>query len=153
MKEAIERNVYGSDKYVWVDIGSFRSADPTVCESVLENFPVYERVSHDKIDIMLIQPYLPREMNQLIFYNTVHLGGMFGGGIVAVNKLYELFYKALDIYIMGKQFAGCDQQILSSCYMRSPELFNLVTKNKDNKKDASDVWFYLYKYWNLDSMY
>ena len=152
MKEAIERNVYGSDKYVWIDIGSFRSAD------TLEHFPVYERVSEDKIDIMLIQPYLPHEMNQLIFFNTVHLGGMFGGGIEAINKLFQIFYKALDIYIAGKQFAGCDQQILSTCYIRSPELFNLVIKNKDNQdnhindtwnNDIWNVWFYLYKYWNL----
>ena len=144
MKEAIERNVYGSDKYAWVDIGSFRSTDITI----LEHFPVYERVSENKIDIMLIRPYLPHEMNQLIFFNTVHLGGMFGGGIGAINQLFQLFYKALDIYIAGKQFAGCDQQILSTCYMRSPELFNLVTKNKHDNKDTWDVWFYLYKYWN-----
>lgn len=146
IKEAIERNVYGSDKFAWIDIGSFRSANTTI----LEHFPFYERISEDKIDIMLIQPYLPHERNQLIFFNTVHLGGMFGGSIKAVNKLYELFYKALDIYIMGKHFAGCDQQILSSCYMRSPELFNIVTKNKHDNKDTWDIWFYLYKYWNLE---
>ena len=154
MKEAIERNVYGSDKFAWIDIGSFRSADTTI----LEHFPVYERISEDKIDIMLIQPYLPHERNQLIFFNTVHLGGMFGGGIGVINKLFQLFYKALDIYISGKQFAGCDQQVLSTCYMRSPEIFNLVTnlvtKNQDNNiNDAFDVWFYLYKYWNLHSIY
>jgi hypothetical protein len=104
---------------------------------------------------MLIQPYLPHEMNQLIFFNTVHLGGgMFGGGIKAVNQLFQLFYKALDVYISGKQFAGCDQQILSTCYMRAPELFNLVTKKQDNNiNDAFDVWFYLYNYWNLHSIY
>lgn len=147
MKEAIEKNVYGSDKFAWIDIGSFRNADTTI----LEHFPVYERISEDKIDIMLIQPYLPYEMNQLIFFNTVHLGGMFGGGIEAVNQLFQLFYKALDVYISGKQFAGCDQQILSTCYMRAPELFNLVTKKQDNNiNDACDVWFYLYKYWNLE---
>ena len=147
MKEAIERNVYGSDKYVWIDIGSFRSADATI----LEHFPVYQRVSEDKIDIMLIRPYSHDEMNQLIFFNTVHLGGMFGGSIASINKLFQLFYKALDIYITEKQFAGCDQQILSTCYMRTPELFNLVTKKQDNNiNDMWDIWFYLYKYWNLE---
>jgi hypothetical protein len=149
MKEAMERNVYGSDKYAWIDIGSFRTADTTI----LEHFPVYERVSEDKIDIMLIRPYLPHEMNQLIFFNTVHLGGMFGGSIASINKLFQLFYKAFDIYITGKQFAGCDQQILSTCYMRSPELFNLVTKTQDSDvNDTWNVWFYLYKYWNLEKL-
>jgi hypothetical protein len=94
MKEAIERNVYGSDKFAWIDIGSFRNADTTI----LEYFPVYERSSEDKIDIMLIQTSLPHEMNQLICFNTVHLGCMFGGGIKAVNQLFQLFYKEFLIH-------------------------------------------------------
>ena len=147
INEAIERNVYGSDKYVWIDIGSFRNNNPSVCASVLENFPAYDRVSNDKIDITLIRPYLSHEMNQLVFFNSVHLGGMFGGGIRAIRQLYELFYESLDFYLSKKFFAGCDQQILSTCYMRNPKLFNLVTK--DNQDEPWDVWFYLYKYWNL----
>lgn len=147
IKQAMERNIYKSDKYVWIDIGSFRNNNPTVCASVLENFPSYDRISNDKIDITLIRPYLPHEMNQLIFFNSVHLGGMFGGGIRAIHQLYELFYESLHLYLSKKHFAGCDQQILSTCYMRNPELFNLVTKK--NPHELWDIWFYLYKYWNL----
>jgi len=147
IKEAMERNVYGSDKYVWIDIGSFRNNDATIRASVLENFPLYERVSNDKIDIMLIRPYLPHEMNQLVFFNTVHLGGMFGGGVGVIRQLYDFFYESLHFYISTNCFAGCDQQILSTCYMRNPDLFNLVTKKNPN--DPWDVWFYLYKYWNI----
>ena len=146
IKEAIERNLYGSDKYVWIDIGSFRNNDAVVCASIFENFPVYEQVSHDKVDIMLIRPYSPHDMKKFVFFNTVHLGGMFGGGVDAICELYELFYSSLHFYLSKKYFAGCDQQILSTCYMRNPELFNLVTKKNSN--DAWDVWFYLYKYWN-----
>ena len=147
IKEAMERNVYGSDKYAWIDIGSFRNSDPTVCASILDNFPVYEQVSHDKVDIMLIRPFLPHEMKKFVFFNTVHLGGMFGGGVDAIRELYGLFYTSLYFYLSKKYFAGCDQQILSTCYMRNPELFNLITKK--NAHDAWDVWFYLYKYWNI----
>ena len=147
IKEAMERNVYGSDKYAWIDIGSFRSNDAAICDSILDNFPLYEQVSHDKIDIMLIHPYLPHEMKKFVFFNTVHLGGMFGGGIDAIRELYELFYSSLHFYLSRKHFAGCDQQILSTCYMRNPKLFNLVTK-KNTHDDTWDVWFYLYKYWN-----
>lgn len=146
IKEAMERNVYGSDKYVWIDIGSFRNNDVNVCADILDNFPAYEKVSHDKIDIMLIHPYLPHEMNNFVFFNTVHLGGMFGGGIYAIRELYELFYSSLYFYLSNKHFAGCDQQILSTCYIRNKNLFNLVTKK--NSHDTWDVWFYLYKYWN-----
>ena len=146
IKEAMERNVYGSDKYAWIDIGSFRNNTPAVCASVLENFPVYERVSNNKIDIMLIRPYLPHEMNQLVFFNTERLGGMFGGGVHVIRQLYDFFYESLHFYLSTNCFAGCDQQILSTCYMRNPDLFNIVTKKNPN--DPWDVWFYLYKYWN-----
>lgn len=146
MNQAIERNIYGSDKYIWTDIGSFRNNDSAVCASILEKFPLYERISNDKIDIMLIRPYLPHEMNQIVFFNTVHLGGIFGGGVNAVRQLYKLFYESLHFYLTNNHFAGCDQQILSTCYMRNPKLFNLVTKKNPN--DPWNEWFYLYKHWN-----
>ncbi len=146
MNQAIERNIYGSDKYIWTDIGSFRNNDSAVCASILEKFPLYERISNDKIDIMLIRPYLPHEMNQIVFFNTVHLGGIFGGGVNAVRQLYKLFYESLHFYLTNNHFAGCDQQILSTCYMRNPKLFHLIQKKNPN--DLWNEWFYLYKYWN-----
>lgn len=97
---------------------------------------------------MLIRPYLPHEMKQLVFFNTVHLGGMFGGGIHAIRELYKLFYESLHLYLSKNYFAGCHQQILSTCYMRNPKLFNIVTR-KNAHDDAWDVWFYLYKHWNI----
>lgn len=141
LKEAIERNIYGSDKYVWIDIGSCRTTTTT---TMLEHFPRYENVSNDKVDIVLLSPYSSEEMKQVIFYNTVHLSGaMFGGNIRAINRLYESFYKALDVYLCGNCFAGCDQQILSTCYVHNPEIFNIIIP--DSKK--GDVWFYLYHHW------
>jgi hypothetical protein len=142
LKEAMKRNIYDSDKYVWVDIGSCRT---TTNPKLLEDFPRYENVSNDKIDIVLLRPYAEEEMKQVIFYNTVHLSGaMFGGNIRAINRLYENFYKALDVYLCGKCFAGCDQQILSTCCVHNPEIFNLIIP--DSKK--CDVWFYLYHHWS-----
>jgi hypothetical protein len=147
LKEAMERNIYGSDKYVWIDIGSYRMTDPESNKMLMEHFPRYESVSNnDKVDIVLINPFSSEEMNQVIFYNSVHLGGMFGGNIKAINRLYTQFYKALDVYICGKCFAGCDQQILSTCYVHYPEMFNLVIP--DSKK--CDIWFYLYYHWGME---
>lgn len=145
MKEAIERNIYGSDKYVWVDIGSCRAPGDSMSNE-LEHFPRYENVSNDdKVDIVLLRPYAAEEMNRVIFYNTVHLSGaMFGGNTRAINRLYENFYKALDVYLYGNCFAGCDQQVLSTCCVHNPEMFNLIIP--DSKK--GDVWFYLYHHWS-----
>ena len=150
LKEAIERNIYGSDKYVWVDIGSCRTMTTTMSNE-LEYFPRYENISNDdKIDIVLLRPYAEEEMKQVIFYNTVHLSGaMFGGNIRAINRLYENFYKALDVYLCGKCFAGCDQQVLSTCCVHNPEMFNLIIP--DSKK--GDVWFYLYHHWGCLKMF
>ena len=141
LKEAMERNIYGSDKYVWIDIGSCRTTDPESNKMLVEHFPRYENISNnDKVDIVLVNPYAKEEMNQVIFRNAVHLGGMFGGNTRAINRLYGQFYKALDVYICGGCFAGCDQQILSTCYVHNQEMFNLIIP--DSKK--GDVWFYLY---------
>ena len=146
LKEAMERNIYGSDKYVWIDIGSYRTTATDSTLNKLEHFPRYENISNDdKIDIVLLRPYAQEEMKQVIFYNTVHLGGMFGGNIKAIKRLYELFYKALDVYLCGKCFAGCDQQVLSTCCVHNPEMFNLIIP--DSKK--GDVWFYLYHHWSF----
>jgi len=146
MKEAMERNVYGSDKYVWIDIGSYRNIESSPKE--LEYFPRYENVSDDdKMDIVLLRPYALEEMNQVIFYNAVHLSGaMFGGNIRAINRIYDRFYRALDVYLCGGSFAGCDQQVLSTCCVHNPEMFNLVIA--DNNNTRRDAWFYLYYYWN-----
>ena len=147
VKEAMKRNIYGSDKYVWVDIGSCRKTPVDSMSIELEHFPRYENVSNDdKVDIVLLRPYAAEEMNQVIFYNTVHLSGaMFGGNTRAINRLYELFYKALDVYLCGNCFAGCDQQVLSTCCVHNPEMFNLIIP--DSKK--GDVWFYLYHHWSF----
>jgi hypothetical protein len=146
LKEAIERNIYGSDKYVWVDIGSYRTTVTGSTLNKLEHFPRYENISNnDKVDIVLVHPYAEEEMNQVIFHNTVHLGGMFGGNTSAINRLYRQFYKALDIYICGRCFAGCDQQILSTCYVHNQEMFNLIIP--DSKQ--GNVWFYLYHHWSF----
>lgn len=146
LKEAMERNIYGSDKYIWVDIGTCRKRDPEFNKKLLEHFPIYENVSNDdKVDIVLVNPYSPEEMNKVIFYNTVHLSGaMFGGNIKAINRLYEQFYKALDVYLCGKCFAGCDQQVLSTCCVHNPEIFNLIIP--DSKKG---LFFYLYHHWSF----
>ncbi|MFN9941262.1 MAG: hypothetical protein ACK56I_17460, partial [bacterium] len=127
---------------VWIDIGSCRTMTNA---KLLEHFPRYEKVSNDdKVDIVLIHPYAQEEMKQVIFYNSVHLGGMFGGNIKAINRLHEQFYKALDVYLCGKCFAGCDQQILSTCYLHNPEMFNFIIPDSTKW----DIWCYLYHHWS-----
>ena len=144
--EAIILNPFGSDKFVWNDIGSLRDI-----RFVYENYtqilkyPLYENISSGKIDIVLIEDF--NVQNQIIFQNEIHLSGaIFGGGREAFLKLIDLFYRNFDMYLENGYFIGCDQQILSTCFQQSPELFNLIIP--DYSDHTIDKWFYLYYYYS-----
>lgn len=146
VQEAIILNPFGSDKFVWNDIGSLRDI-----RFVYENYrqilkyPLYENISSGKIDIVLIEDF--NVQNQIIFQNESHLSGsIFGGGREAFLKLIDLFYQNFDMYLENGYFIGCDQQILATCFQQSPELFNLITPDHSNY--VIDEWFYLYYHYS-----
>lgn len=148
VREAIQLNPFGSDKFVWNDIGSLRDVRFINENNVkILQYPRYENISRDKIDIVLIDKFnIP---NQKIFQNETHLSGaIFGGGRDAFMKLIDLFYQNFDMYLKNGHFIGCDQQILATCYSQAPELFNLVIPNPNDR--PIDKWFYLYHHYSLD---
>lgn len=149
VREAIELNPFGSDKFVWNDIGSLRE-DRFIDENYMNliQYPRYENISSHKIDIVLIEGF--RLPNQMIFQNEMHLSGaIFGGGSDALLKLIDLFYRNFDMYLKKGYFIGCDQQILATCFQQVPELFNLVIPDYSNK--IVDKWFYLYHHYSQDN--
>lgn len=140
IKEAIELNPFNSDKFIWNDIGSMRDIHYS---QKIKNFPHYNNISNDKLDIVLIQKY---ENDYYFFQNQTHLSGaQFGTSKDLFLKIIDLYYKYVDEYIENKLFIGCDQQILSTLYMNHKELFNLITP--DNT--IIDKWFYLYHHYLL----
>jgi hypothetical protein len=150
VKEIIDLNPFNSDKFVWNDIGSMR--DNRYIKqyyNTFMNYPLYQNVSTDKIDIIIIKEF--EDPNQIIFQNESHLSGaIFGGGREVFLKLIDLFYRNFDMYIENNYFIGCDQQILATCYQQAPELFNLVIPDYSNQS-IIDKWFYLYHYYSLPS--
>lgn len=146
VKEAITLNPFGSDKFVWNDIGSMRDVR-FIHEnySKMINYPLYSNVSQDKIDIVLVEDF--NVPDQYIFQNEVHLSGaIFGGGLEVFLKVIDLFYSNFNMYLEKGYFIGCDQQILATCARQHPELFNLI--NPDHSNHIIDKWFYLYHHYS-----
>jgi hypothetical protein len=139
LKESIEKNPYNNDKFIWNDIGSFRCRSKV---SMLANYPKYDKVSKDKLDIVLIKPFT--DIKKTFFFNEVHLAGsIFGGGKNILLELCNLYYKYFDLYIDNNKFIGCDQQILATLYLKHSDKFNLIVPDSH----VIDPWFFNYFYY------
>ena len=141
VKEAIELNPFNSDKFVWNDIGSMRNK---YFSNFLSLYPLYNNISTDKLDIVLLTDYTDK--TQIYYRNERHLSGsIFGASKDIFLQIIDLYYKYLDDYINKGFFIGCDQQILSTIYIKHPELFNLINPHVNNmNNEIIDIWFYLY---------
>ena len=141
VKEAIELNPFNSDKFVWNDIGSMRNK---YFSNFLSHYPLYNNISTDKLDIVLLTDYTDK--TQIYYQNERHLSGsIFGASKDIFLQIIDLYYKYLDDYINKEYFIGCDQQILSTIYIKHPELFNLINPHVNNmNNEIIDIWFYLY---------
>lgn len=142
IKEAIELNYFESDKFIWMDIGMIRNNDYIGC---LNNFPKYENISNDKIDIILLRNF--NNPNQKFFQDEIHIGGTYGGHKNSFIKFIELYYKKFDEYIANNRFIGCDQQIISSVYLENTNLFNPI-----KPIGKTDPWFYLINHYSTNNI-
>jgi hypothetical protein len=141
LKEAIELNPFNTDKFVWNDIGNIRGNSAAI--KILNTYPSYNAISVDKLDIVLLNPFT--DPNQLFFCNEVHFSGsMFGGGREILLELCHLFYLYFNIYALKNHFIGCDQQIISTLFLKNKNKFNCIFPSSDD----IDVWFYLYKHYS-----
>lgn len=139
MKEVIEMNVYKSEYFIWNDIGNVR--DNRILP-LLESYPNVERMSRDKLDIVLLNGFT---RFQEFYCNEVHFSGsMFGGHKDTILKVSALYYKCFENYVKNNKFIGCDQQLLSSIFVKNVGLFNTIFPI-DYKVDP---WFYLYQYYS-----
>lgn len=134
LKEAIKINPFESDKFVWNDIGSLRESRN------LNNYPLYHKVSKEKLDIVLLNKFKSNQYKKLIYFrdNIYFSGAIFGGGKDVILELCNKFYDLLENYIKNGQFIGCDQQIISSLYLLNKDKFNTIF-TKD--------WFYIYEHY------
>lgn len=139
MKEAIELNPYQSDYFVWNDVGNVR--DNRIIP-FLKCYPDKDKISENKMDIVLLNGF----RNQPDFFcDEVHFSGsMFGCHKNTILTVCDLYYKYFQYYIEKSRFIGCDQQIISSIFIKHMNLFNPVIPNNCN----IDPWFFLYQYYS-----
>lgn len=139
LKEIIIENPYQSDKFVWNDIGNVRNNNIV---PYLSAYPQYDKISDNKIDIVLLRPFVDEK--QMYFQNEVHFSGsIFGGGKRVLIELHKLYYLYFEMYLRANKFIGCDQQIISTLYLRNESLFNCVSANGE-----IDQWFHMYSHYS-----
>ena len=152
LKEAISKNPFNSDKFVWNDIGSMRDYN-YIIKYGISNYPKYNKISDDKIDILCLIDFNNNTtehteqtiINQEYFQNEKHLSGsIYGGSKETLLKIIDLYYTYFQEYLDKKLFIGCDQQILATLYIRHPELFNIIKP----EPNTIDEWFYMYHYYS-----
>jgi hypothetical protein len=147
LREVMESNPFFSDKFIWSDIGCLRMHcyDTSLMNQIINNYPIYEKISKTQIDIVLLEPIENAE--QKIFIGERHFSGaIFGGHKDVIMLLYELFYKKLYDHIQAGIFIGCDQQTISSIYNENRELFNCISCNNHSNDDYN--WFYLWEHYS-----
>lgn len=147
LREAMEISPFCSDKFIWCDIGCLRTQgyDSSLINQIINNYPLYEKISKNQIDIVLLEPIQNTE--QKIFIGERHFSGsMFGGHKDVILVFYELFYKKLYEHIQQGVFIGCDQQTISSVYNDNRGLFNCISTNNHPNDDYN--WFYLWEYYS-----
>lgn len=143
LKKVIEENPFGSDAFIWNDIGCLRIENQAILKYLGPRYPIHNKISRDMIDIVLLKPFQNR--SQSIFINEVHFSGaQFGGHKDTILQFYDLFYKRFDKHINVGIFIGCDQQTVSSVYLENPELFNCISV----EKTWIDPWFFLWQHYS-----
>jgi len=166
--EAIQRNPYSSDKFVWNDIGNIRK--PKLPFS-LASYPDYNKISDHKLDIVCTSNRLHISRLQHKYRRRTSVGGnavssnivsnynnvsalpaempvhCYSNSILAASRQVWLqvipkYYAVLDYYISRDKFAGCDEQLMTCCILQYPNLFNVILPIKP----VYDLWFYMYEY-------
>lgn len=149
---AINDNIYNTNKFVWCDIGAFRQIK---FMKYYKSFPTSTNIVDGRMNFLLInefeeKDYIPVKgiIGQDYFKKESRLGGGIQGGDIESWKRYEkLWDDTLKEYFDKDKFAGQDQCITGTIYLRNPELFHIIRPKKNC--GYGDEWFYLLIYWSL----
>ena len=163
---AIRTSHWGSDFFVWCDIGAFRNKDRAVAFS---SFPCPKLVSclnQQRVCFLLMQHFTPAERvldgaflsvtndylrrfpykDHLDVWDTVYLRTTdhLGGGVFVAHKdhfhvWHAAYLQFLAEAVAANRFIGKDQIAYNTLYLRHPELYTCI----DATFDQGDPWFYM----------
>ena len=142
---AIKLNPFNHNKFVWADVGSFRIKE---WFSRLSRFPIPEKILDDKFFLLNIGEFQEDELaNFLTDFTTdtvqkiwkQRIGATYLAGTKEKWIEFSRKYDEIgDIYKKINRFAGVDQNIMSSMYIREPSFFQLVKPDKG----CENPWFW-----------
>lgn len=146
--EAIQNNFYNTNKFAWIDIGSFR--DVSILPQVT-GFPSESKFVNGKVTFLQIQRFQMSEVQNLQtidnrFQYVDRIGGtMFAGDIESLKKFTMIHFSTLKEFKEKKVFAGKDQTLYAFEALRFPDVIELV---RNNYSTEYDPWFYLHLHWS-----
>lgn len=140
VERAIEANPFQTDFFFWCDIGAFRN--PAVPESVLKRFPQSRLLPADRILMSSVDRLTEDDSSSEAFrlQNRDRIvGGLWGGGKAGCLRWKAAFQEMFELYIHQEKFAGKDQHVMLSAYLRDPTLATIVTQTRRDH----DPWFFM----------
>jgi hypothetical protein len=145
--EAIQNNFYNTNKFVWIDIGSFRSSSIL---PQLAGFPDESKIVNGKVTFLQIQKFQMSELQNLQtvdnrFQHVDRIGGMFGGDIESLKKFTMIHFSTLKEFKEKGVFAGKDQSLYAFEALRYQNVFDILNRFLPSNYDH---WFYLHLEWS-----
>ncbi|OWA51039.1 hypothetical protein BV898_15541 [Hypsibius exemplaris] len=153
--EATRDNSFGSDYFLWTDIGSFRSAENV---GNLTTYPdastTASRLGKDRVFFLQLQELTKNDriigsngLPQHNFQNDIRLGGgIFGGHVGALTRYADVYYRTMAAMRENGIFIGKDQNIMASVAVMYPDLVWLV--QPEPYLNDGDPWFYAQYYFS-----
>jgi hypothetical protein len=146
---AIAKNPFGTEFYMWCDIGYFRNVSDTQNLNTWPSKAFLETASKEHMYLLNIEPFKMGELdireNGLTksFEQKCRIGGgIFLGHKYVWGPWVTAYYQTLKDYMHHNYFAGKDQNILATVVARHPHLVRLVMAPNANS------WFYLHHFFN-----
>lgn len=148
VQDAMNRNIYNTEFFMWVDIGCFRDSSLL---SMFKGFPNPQKINKDKLQFLQVKPFEDAERANLEniderFRYVNRIGGtMFTCPKSKVNTFAEIHKSLLSDFSLKKLFKGKDQSLFAFHVLQHPSLFELVIRPSDTPS-KNDEWFYLQDY-------
>jgi len=144
VEKAININYFDTLYFFWCDFGAFR--DPNIDNTILESFPSTKYFKDDKLLLEGIENL--EESDKIIdndglplsrIWNNVRLvGGLWGGSVKACLRWKTLYQTMLEQYFEKNRFAGKDQTVMLSTYLKNPEVATIIR----HSVQSIDSWFF-----------
>jgi hypothetical protein len=93
----------------------------------------------DRVILQSIHPLKEKSLNEITpNWNEDRIaGGLWGGGVEGFLKWDKAYKEMLSVFFNKNRFAGKDQIVMLSAYLKDPSIATIVKPNLD-----TDHWFY-----------